>query len=83
MSRSPRLRGRRVHIPKIGVSASVLDEAPLYCGRPREAGTLTTIFAHLATCSRCKRLNAEAVEDLEHARTQARLRHERGEEARP
>lgn len=75
---------RRVHMPKLGYGgASVIDQAPLFCGAAREPGVLVTIFASQATCKRCQRLNSIAVEDAEHLRLQAKRQRDRGEEARP
>ncbi|HEY0132437.1 MAG TPA: hypothetical protein VGB85_00120 [Nannocystis sp.] len=67
---------RRVHMPKLGHETSILEKAPLLCGQTRDTGTLVTVFAYLATCSRCVKANAV----ITYQHVQAKLRRERGEE---
>lgn len=66
-----------VHMTRPGSTRSVLDEAPLWCGRPRRAGVHVTVFRHRATCQRCIRADERYTEDSEHRRTIARLERER------
>lgn len=72
---------RRVHLPKPTLGISIVDELPLFCGRPRDADTLTTCFDRRATCRRCIEANRLYQENLDHARTQAKLRAERERQA--
>lgn len=44
-----------------------------WCGRTCELGTDVTIFAHRASCKRCKQLDAVYTEDLDYQRNQAKL----------
>lgn len=67
---------RRVHMPKLGTNTSIIDKAPLLCGQARDDRSHVTIFARLATCSRCVKANALAQDDLDYKRAQAKLRRE-------
>ena len=65
---------RKVHLPKPTPGVSVVDELPLFCGKARDAETLTTCFDTRATCRRCIEANRLYQEDLDYRRTQDKLR---------